>query len=257
MIYLELITKLKNIFPFENYISDHPHSDAYKTVFKISSEYLKENSTVIDIGSGPGDKTAIVAMQGHKCIAYDDMNDEWHKDSDNNNKIFKFFEKMKIQSLNPTYEKIESLDLSLDMIMSNDALEHLHESPKNTLLPMLYMLKDNGIVFITVPNAGNIKKRLSLLIGKTNLPPYESYYWYPGLWRGHIREYVYNDLKQLCIYLDLSIELLTGVDHMLEKVPKWLLPFYRMTTKLFPHWKDSWVLVARKKSNWSPLLTQE
>ena len=257
MLYLELITKLKNTFPFENYIRCHHLSDAYQTVFKISSNYLEENSTILDIGSGPGDKTAIVAMQGHKCIAYDDMNDIWHKEHDNNKKIFEFLEKMKIQSLNPMNLNIESLDISLDMIMSNDALEHFHESPKNILLPMLHVLKDNGIVFITVPNAGNIKKRLNLLTGKTNLPSYESYYWYPGHWRGHVREYVYNDLKQLCIYLDLEIDVLTGVDHMLEKVPKWSLPFYRMITKLFPNWKDTWLLVARKKSNWSPLLTQE
>jgi SAM-dependent methyltransferase len=257
MTFSELFTKLKNTFPFNNYLNSHHISDAYQTVFKISSEYLKENSTVLDIGSGPGDKTAIVAMQGHKCIAYDDMNDAWHKEPNNEKKISKFLEKMNIQSLDPALVNLESLDLSLDMIMSNDALEHFHESPKNILLPMLYLLKENGIVFITVPNAGNIKKRLSLLIGRTNLPPYEAYYWYPGLWRDHIREYVYNDLKQLCFYLDLNIELLTGVDHMLEKVPKWFLPFYRMITKLFPHWKDSWILVARKKPNWSPHLTQE
>jgi hypothetical protein len=44
---------------------------------------------------------------------------------------------------------------------------------------------------------------------------------------------------------------------MLENVPPWLIPLYKFVTRFFPKWKDSWVLVARKKPEWSPLLTQE
>ena len=58
-------------------------------------------------------------------------------------------------------------------------------------------------------------------------------------------------------FLDLEVELIEGCDHMLENVQPWLLPFYKFVTRLFPKWKDSWVLVARKKPNWSPLLLQE
>lgn len=257
MMYSKLIDNLKEIFPFKDYIRENPYGDAYKTVYKISSKYLKDKSTVIDLGSGPGDKTAIIAFQGHKCIAYDDMQDAWHKENDNYQKIQDFFIKTGIESFNPTVNDIKSLNLSVDMIMSNDALEHFHESPKNILLPLLHLLKDDGILFITVPNAGNIKKRISLLMGGTNLPPFESYYWYPGPWRGHVREYVYSDLKKLCEYLDLNIELLCGADHMLEKVPDLLLPFYRIITKLFPNWKDTWVLVARKNHKWSPLSSKD
>ena len=35
---------------------------------------------------------------------------------------------------------------------------------------------------------------------------------------------------------------------MLENVPPWLIPLYKFVTRFFPKWKDSWVLVARKKS---------
>ena len=152
---------------------------------------------------------------------------------------------------------VSSQDATFDMIMLNDIIEHLHESPKDILLSLLSLLKDDGILFITVPNAGNIKKRINLLIGRSNLPSYESYYWYPGLWRGHIREYVHNDIIQMASFLDLEVELIEGCDHMLENVQPWLIPFYKFVTRLFPKWKDSWVLVARKKPNWSPLLLQE
>jgi len=251
------MNKLNEIFPFENYIQENSGGDPYQTVFSIATKYLPEKSNVLDFGSGPCDKTAILALLGHNCVAVDDMQDQWHKESDNTKKILEFSKKIGIRCINPMESDINSQDVIFDMIMLNDVIEHLHESPKDILLSLLSLLKSNGILFITVPNAGNIKKRLSLLIGKTNLPPFETYYWYPGLWRGHIREYVYDDLIKLSSLLDLDIELVHGCDHMLENVPTWLLPFYKFITRFFPKWKDSWVLVARKKPDWSPLLTQE
>ena len=81
--------------------------------------------------------------------------------------------------------------------MLNDVIEHLHNSPRSILLALLEALKDEGVLLITVPNAGNIRKRLDLLRGKTNLPPFSQYYWHPDPWRGHVREYVHGDLEQL------------------------------------------------------------
>ena len=255
MNYHRLMNELKEIFPFENYIKENSAGDPYKTVFSIATQYLPKKSNVLDFGSGPCDKTAVVALLGHNCIAYDDLQDTWHKESDNTRKILEFSKKIGVEYINTLESRISSQDVAFDMIMLNDVLEHLHESPKDILLSLVDLLKDDGILFITVPNAGNIKKRIILLTGGTNLGSFEKYYWYPGLWRGHIREYVYKDLINLSIFLDLDVELIDGCDHMLENVPPWLIPLYKFVTRFFPKWKDSWVLVARKKSDWSPLLT--
>tara|TARA_B100000795_G_C22784392_1_gene433904 strand:+ start:529 stop:1323 length:795 start_codon:yes stop_codon:yes gene_type:complete len=257
MNYHKLMNEVKESFPFKNYIVENSAGDLYKTVFSISTKYLKENSTVLDFGSGPCDKTAIVSLLGHECIAMDDMQDQWHKESDNSKKILEFSKKMGIHYINTMNNGIDAKGTTFDMIMLNDIIEHLHESPKDLLLSLLNLLKDDGVLFITVPNAGNIKKRLNLLVGRTNLPPYSSYYWYPGQWRGHIREYVYNDLIELSKFLDLDIELIDGCDHMLTNVQPWLIPFYKFVTWFFPKWKDSWVLVARKRANWMPLISQD
>ena len=257
MNYHRLMNELKEIFPFENYIKENSAGDPYKTVFSIATQYLPKKSNVLDFGSGPCDKTAVVALLGHNCIAYDDLQDTWHKESDNTRKILEFSKKIGVEYINTLESRISSQDVAFDMIMLNDVLEHLHESPKDILLSLVDLLKDDGILFITVPNAGNIKKRIILLTGGTNLGSFEKYYWYPGLWRGHIREYVYKDLINLSIFLDLDVELIDGCDHMLENVPPWLIPLYKFVTRFFPKWKDSWVLVARKKPEWSPLLTQE
>jgi hypothetical protein len=120
---------------------------------------------------------------------------------------------------------------------------------------LLELAKPEGLLFITVPNAVNIRKRLNVLFGETNFPGFEGYYWYPGVWRGHVREYVRNDLKKLSEYLDLEVLELRACDQMLQKVPASLRPVYLFATKLFDGWKDSWLLVARKKAGWSPRRT--
>lgn len=138
------------------------------------------------------------------------------------------------------------------MVMLNHVVEHLHDSPRDLLNDLLTLVKPSGLLFITVPNAGNVRKRLDLLRGKTNLPPYEGYYWYPGRWRGHVREYVRGDLTQLCRYLGCEILELNGCDHMLQRLPPWAEAIYLALTAVFPGLKDSWTLVARKRPAWVP-----
>ena len=89
--------------------------------------------------------------------------------------------------------------------------------------------------------------------GRTNLPQYDGYYWYPGSWRGHVREYVKDDLLKLSEYLSLEVLEAKCCDHMLYKVPRIFRPLYLMATKVFNGWKDTWLLVARKKPGWKPV----
>ena len=46
---------------------------------------------------------------------------------------------------------------------------------------------------VTVPNLVDIRKRIAVVFGKTNLGPFELYYWAPIPFRGHIREFTRDD----------------------------------------------------------------
>lgn len=243
------LNKTINLFPFTDYINNtETIGNIYYTVGKVALKYLQQNDKILDFGSGACDKTALLQFLGFDCCAYDDLRDNWHNLSGNKEKIISFANKVGINfNLAKNEEGLSIYKKNyFDMIILNDVLEHLQDSPRILLNNLLELTKENGIILITVPNAVNIKKRIKVLFGRTNLPDFNSYYNYSGPWRGHIREYVRNDLIQLCKNLKLDIEELRGCDHMLHKMPKNIRYPYCLLTKYLDGWKDSLLLVGRK-----------
>jgi SAM-dependent methyltransferase len=141
----------------------------------------------------------------------------------------------------------------MDMVMIHDVLEHLDDSPRELLNRLLTLVRPGGYLFATVPNAANIRKRISAVIGRTIHPPYDMYYWCPGEWRGHVREYVKDDVMKLGANLGLSNVEVFSAHHMIErKVPSPARPMYRALTSVFPGWRDTWSLIATKPAGWVP-----
>ena len=138
------------------------------------------------------------------------------------------------------------------MIMLNDVLEHLHDSPRELLNDAIECIRPGGFLFVTVPSVVNLRKRVSVFLGQTNLPDYDTYFWYPDPWRGPVREYTKRDLKKMVHYLGLEIKELKGCHHMLERVPKNLRLIYKFITWILPNTKDTWMLIAKKPDNWMP-----
>lgn len=243
----EAIQLVRERFPFEGYGENS--KDAYLNVSKTVLRYLSPGNKILDFGSGPCDRTAILQTLGFKCSAYDDLQDPWHKIEGNREAIFAFTKEFGIDFRLASNDTLPFGKQYFDMLMMHDVLEHLHDSPRNLLNDLLELVKPKGFFFATVPNAVNIRKRIYVLFGKTNLARFDSYYWHPNPWRGHIREYVRDDLVKLCKYLNLEIIELRACHHMLEKVPSITRPVYLAMTKLFTGWRDSWLLVAKKRPN--------
>jgi SAM-dependent methyltransferase len=246
------INALKAKFPFgDKYVEGH--IEAYHTISFTAMKYLKEGSKILDFGAGPCDKVAILQTLGFQTFSFDDYSDYWHKQEDNFQKIEDFAKVMGVSLT--SFQKDGYLPFeknSFDMVMMHDVLEHLHNSPRELLNDLIELLKPNGYLFLTVPNAVNIRKRLHVLFGKTNLPAFDSFYWYPGDWRGHIREYVEDDLEKLVSYLGLSKIELKSCHHMSFKIPSILRGVYKLSTIIFPGWRDTWLLLGRKTKDWVP-----
>lgn len=240
-------------FPFDGYIREGRKSGYFDMVTRIAKWSGREVS-VLDFGAGPCDKTAMFSKAGMKVTAFDTLQDAWHKLEGNRDKILQFAADAGIEYCLPTEDiPFPFLLEQYDVLMSHDVLEHLHSSPRVLLNKILPCLKPGGLVAITVPNAANLRKRIHLLFGKTNYNRFEYFYWYPGMWHGHIREYVRNDLKLLNDFLGLELLELGTYNLQLDVLPRSTRKAYTVFASLFPGIRDSWMLVSRKPENWEPL----
>jgi len=253
MTYEQAMQHVVKRFPFDGYVAEgKTRNSAYSTIASTVLRHLRPGSKILDFGCGPCDKTAVLQFLGYQCSGYDDLQDDWHKLPGNLQKILAFAQEAGID-LRLAQGDMPFQKHSFDMVMLHDVIEHLHDSPRGLLNSLLELVKPEGLLFVTVPNAVNIRKRIDVLFGKTNLPCFDDYYWYPGSWRGHVREYVRDDLRKLAEYLKLEVLELSGCDHMLQKLPNRLQPAYLMITNTFTGWKDSWLLVAKKTKGWIPV----
>ncbi|MGH7701628.1 MAG: class I SAM-dependent methyltransferase, partial [Gemmatimonadales bacterium] len=190
-------------FPFEKY-TDHERG-AYLTIARSALRYLPRGASVLDFGCGPCDKTAVLQHLGYRCFACDDLRDDWHGTAGARDRIIAFARANGIEFRLTSDGASPFENQWFDLLMMLDVLEHLHDSPRDLLNDLLLRVKPQGLFLATVPNGVNIRKRLDVIRGRTNLPRYDGYYWYPGPWRGHIREYVREDLVKLAGYLGLEI----------------------------------------------------
>src|SRR3954462_15326499 len=79
-------------FPIRGYMSSSSTTvrRSYFNIARTVARYLKPGSTIFDFGSGPCDKTAVLQLMGYKCAAYDDLQDDWHQNPGNREKIIAF-----------------------------------------------------------------------------------------------------------------------------------------------------------------------
>lgn len=238
-------------FPFHNYINPARKSGYFDMVKKVE-KWSGVDVDVLDFGAGPCDKTALFAKVGMNVTAFDTLNDSWVKQDNNRQKILDFAAGFGIDYQLPTDEnRFPFMEKKFDVIMSHDVLEHFHSSPRILLNKLLECLKPGGLLVTTVPNAANLRKRLHLLVGKTNYNRYDYFYWYPGRWNGHVREYVKLDLELMNRYLQLEKVELSSYHLQLDALPLPLRAPFKLLSNLMPGVRDSWMLVSRKPLDWT------
>jgi SAM-dependent methyltransferase len=225
--------------------------EACLDVARTVSRFVPPGSSILDFGAGAADKTAVLQQLGYVCSAYDDLADPWHT-PDRRTTILSFAESAGIDYLTGTALP-DFGPAQFDIVMLHDVLEHLHSSPRELLLALVRLIRGGGFLYATVPSAVNIRKRIAVLLGKSNYQRFDWYYWSRTPYRGHIREYARDDLERLARYLCLERVELDTRHHWLTpgRLPRSAELLYRGATRLRPGWRDTWSLVARKPHGWS------
>lgn len=239
-------------FPFKGYIKAARKPGYFEMVRRVA-RWCSRDSKLLDFGAGPCDKTALFSLVGMKVTAFDNLQDAWHRLDGNRERILSFAKSVSIDYCVPDEdEAFDFAEREYDVLMLHDVIEHFHSSPRVLLNKLLRYVRPEGILAITVPNAANLRKRVHLLFGRTNYNHFEYFYWYPGLWKGHVREYVKKDLLLLNKFLGLELLELSTYHLQLDVLPAGARRPFVAFSAIFPGIRDSWMLIARKPRDWNP-----
>jgi len=240
---------LEERFPFDGYL--HLGTGAQRSMAELVSRHVPAAGRVLDIGCGPCDKTAVLSRIGYRCTGIDDFGDDWHREGDNLQRIRRFASDAGVRLVEGDGRSLPFAPSSFDAVMLCDVIEHLHASPRALLAAAIGLVQDDGWLLISVPNALNLRKRIDVLRGRTNYPPYGQFFGSGDAWRGHVREYAWGDLEELARRLGLADATVHGHHHMLGVLPGWARTPYALLTKPFPAMRDTLVLCGRKPSGWT------
>jgi SAM-dependent methyltransferase len=234
-------------------------------LFRICRLY-QEGGVLVDLGGGISAHNGILAQLGMKVHVVDMLGDYWaHRDwlpggaaSAEINHEFELLESCGVrfsQGEVTTYDFTKHFsENSLDFVTSFHCLEHLHHSPKMPMESAMRVLKPGGTLIIEVPNAANLRKRLALLMGRSNYEPYNWFY-NNVPWLGHVREYTTGDLRQLARNLGAREYQIYGknflqgpaVQHVSKYIPRPFFRFFDAALQLFPSLCSCIFLEVRKR----------
>jgi SAM-dependent methyltransferase len=252
----EYLPGLIQAFPFP--VDLRPRWYAYRAVMANCLRLLPAGARILDFGAGSCDKAAMLSRIGYRCTAVDDLQDDWHRIGANRERLRSFARSQHIDLIVADHLPAQLAHATFDMVMLHDVIEHFADSPRSLLLDLIGLLRAGGYLYITVPNAVNLRKRLMVLSGRTNYPRLPAYFWSGPSWRGHKREYVKDDLALLCQYLGLQQVLLQGQHHRLNAIPSAVRSLYVHTVGRIDSLRDTLAMIGRKPSDWSaPELTED
>jgi SAM-dependent methyltransferase len=252
---LRVVDEVHAAFPFPGYITKGVRHGLAHVVPQVARQVRAEGRPrLLDIGGGPMDKTAVFAALGFDCSAVDDLGDPWHRRGDNLERIQAFARARGIRfHLQDRASAIPFPPESFDVVTIFDVIEHLHTSPRELLNAAGAQLKTGGLLAVGMPNSVNLRKRLSVLRGRTNYPGVDQFYLSPEGWRGHVREYTLGETAHLCEAAGFVVESATGYEgnaYDLLKGAK--LRAYLALARLAPSLCSALLVVARKPEGWTP-----
>lgn len=122
-------------------------SNIFEKRYNISKRFIETPGKILDIGTSTGVMLDIFKKHGWETWGVEPSESGRIAKSKGHNIKRGFF------------EKVDLPNNYFDIIIMNHTLEHL-DNPVGILRKMKTLLKDSGIVYIDVPNAGGIASRL-------------------------------------------------------------------------------------------------
>ena len=249
----QAIREVRGHYPFPGIFEDTEAT--IKVIANVLQDLAPAGGRLLDIGCGALDKPAVFQQMGYQCFACDTFQDPWHLHKNNLELVVAFSKKVGVKVCSQAEEwAIPWEEESFDVVTIINVIEHLHESPREILNFAGTYLKAGGILVVNMPNAVNLRKRFSVLIGRSNYTPVKGFYEHIGLWRGHVREYTPAETRQIVQWSGFEVVGEKTYHGMLSRrlSNPLLQRLFKAICAAFPNYKDGILVVARKPVDWGP-----
>ena len=251
----EAFNFLKSNYPIPNYLNGTEVEHIFMA--NVVRQFLPEGGRILDIGCGGMNKSALIALLGYEVHGADDFQDPWHLRDDNLAKLRRFAKNFRITLTiqRPGHYGLDYPENYFDGCIISNVIEHLNESPRDLLNNAGLFVREGGYLFVTMPNSVNLRKRLSVLRGKSNYPSVQMFYHCIGSWRGHVREYTLPEQEYILRKNGFTICFSTTYHGMVDRTLKSQFGkyLYKTICRLFPTMRENLATVAQKPPGWKPV----
>lgn len=139
---------MPNVYTFKDF-----EGSSHRILLELIRRHAPQGGTLLDLGAAGGELGSSIREHFDRTIGF-----EYNVDCVGD--LLGRFDAIAIADL----ERVKELPRGVDVIVLADVLEHLR-SPARALGLVRAALRDDGHVFISVPNIANITVRLGLLFG--------------------------------------------------------------------------------------------
>jgi SAM-dependent methyltransferase len=220
------------------------HQGAERIIFYATLVERLRRSTaqphLLDLGGGLSPFAPLLVALGYRVTMIDDFGGGGGIDAKCRTTHLDVLERMRRLGVNVIEgnflnDALPLPDSAVDIVTSFHSIEHWHSSPMPLLREVKRVLRRSGHLVIGCPNAVNLRKRLWVLLGRTNHCSLREWY-YDGLpFRGHVREPTVSELRELLAWNQFDVEDVYGrnfIGEYSESLPAVGHPVWRGLLKL-------------------------
>ena len=187
------------------------HRDVARTAFHVSlvAAAYAPPAKVCDIGGGVGLFSLACAHLGYEVTLVDDFSDPVNERFGDRALALHRELGVTVVSCDAVEQPPAFPPASFDVFTTFDSMEHWHHSPKRLFQVLTTALRPDGLFVLGTPNCVNLRKRITIPLGRGKWSQMEDWYEQPAF-RGHVREPDLDDYRYIARDLGLRDVRLLG-----------------------------------------------
>lgn len=158
--------------------------------------------SALDIGGGYGPFAVLLASLGMRVVSLDEFSHPYFAERLDHRQVAEDAGVELVRHDAASGQPLPFSDGTFDAVVSVDSMEHWHHSPKPLLREVMRVLSPGGLFVLGVPNAVNVRKRVTVALGRSNWSHFEDWYDEPVFY-GHVREPTVADLDRIAVDMGL------------------------------------------------------